>query len=112
MLGMLLRISTPFHVRTLNDLINLLQLRLGEHDVTCCTVLKCPLSMPGKMQPRMNVKKTWGKDLDVRRSRKRYDMGPKGAYPGDTKLCGGDVLLLGKRCQRVHDGKVVPQVLL
>lgn len=52
-----------------------------------------------------------GRNWDVRRSRKRNDVCAEGANPGDRKLCGGDVLLLGKLDQCVHDSKVVLEVL-
>lgn len=49
---------------------------------------------------------------NVRRSRKRNDVWAEGAHPSDRKLCGGDILLLGKLGQRIHDDKVVPKVLV
>ena len=45
--GMGLGVPRPFHISVLNDMIDLLQFRLGEHNVTTCRILKGTLDVPG-----------------------------------------------------------------
>lgn len=109
---MLCRVPSPFHVGVLDDLINLPQFRLSELNITPRGILKCTLGVPGGVHNvNHECKRTCSRNVDVRRSRKRYDVWSERANPGNTQLCGGDTLLLGKFCQRIHDRKVVLQVL-
>lgn len=40
-------VSSPLHVSVLNDLIDLPQFRLSEHNITTCRILKGTFGMPG-----------------------------------------------------------------
>ena len=42
-----LGVPRPFHISVLNDMIDLLQFCLGEHNVTTCRILKGTLDMAG-----------------------------------------------------------------
>ena len=42
-----LGVPRPFHISVLNDMIDLLQFRLSEHNVTTCRILKGTLDVPG-----------------------------------------------------------------
>lgn len=44
---MLLRVSSPFHVSVLDDLIDLPQFRLSEHNITTCRILSGTFGVPG-----------------------------------------------------------------
>jgi hypothetical protein len=82
---------SALHCERVENVVDLLQLRLRELNVHAAQVLE--------------------RAFLLRRTRQRNDVWTKLGDPGDGELGGGDALLLGEGGERIHELKVVVEVL-